>query len=69
MFGRPMFATPDLIAQHRLLTEVARRIDAGELRGTLRQRLSPINAANLREAHRRIESGRTVGKIVLEGWS
>ena len=69
MFGRPMFATPDLIAQHRLLTEVARRIDAGELRGTLRQRLSPINAANLREGHRRIESGRTVGKIVLEGWS
>ena len=29
---------------------------------------TPINAANLREAHRRLESGTTVGKLVLAGW-
>lgn len=27
-----------------------------------------INAANLKEAHRRIESGKTIGKLVLAGW-
>jgi NADPH2:quinone reductase len=68
MFGRPMFGTADLIEQHRLLSEVARLIDAGELRGTLREILRPIEAATLREAHRRLESGRTIGKLVLEGW-
>ena len=68
MFGRPMHKTEDMIEQHRLLSEVARLIDAGELRGTLRERLSPINATTLREAHRRIESGRTIGKIALENW-
>jgi NADPH2:quinone reductase len=31
-------------------------------------RLGPINAANLRQAHRLLESGSTLGKLVLEGW-
>jgi NADPH2:quinone reductase len=32
------------------------------------RRLSPINATSLIEAHRRIESATTRGKIVVEGW-
>jgi len=66
MFTRPMFETKDMIEQHRLLSRVAEGIDAGELRTTLAQRFGPINAANLRKAHAMIESGRTIGKIVLE---
>ena len=69
MFTRPRFKTPDLIEQHRLLDQVAERLDAGELRGTLRETLSPINAANLRAAHAKLESGTTIGKLVLKGWS
>jgi NADPH2:quinone reductase len=38
------------------------------LKTTVTQRLSPINAANLRKAHIALESHRTRGKIVLEGW-
>ncbi len=68
MFARSMYRTPDMAAQHALLAEVARRIDAGALRGTLREVLGPIDAAHLREAHRRIESGHTMGKLVLAGW-
>ena len=56
MFTRPRFQTPDMIEQHRLLGEVADRLDAGRLRCTLRETLSPINGANLREAHARLES-------------
>ena len=43
-------------------------LDAGKLKGTLRETLSPINAANLRAAHAKLESGTTIGKLVLKGW-
>lgn len=69
MFTRARFQTPDMMEQHRLLTEVAARLDAGKLRGTLRETLSPINGANLRKAHERLESGTMIGKLVLKGWS
>jgi NADPH2:quinone reductase len=69
MFTRPRFQTPDMMEQHRLLNEVAVRLDAGKLRGTLRETLSPINGANLRKAHARLESGTMIGKLVLRGWS
>lgn len=69
MFTRAMFTTPDMIEQHRLLDFVAGEIDAGRLRTTLAETLSPINASTLREAHRRIETGTARGKIVVEGFA
>jgi zinc-binding alcohol dehydrogenase family protein len=68
MFTRPRFKTPDMIEQHKLLNHVADWLDAGKLKGTLKQTLAPINAANLRKAHAQLESGTTIGKIVLKGW-
>jgi NADPH:quinone reductase-like Zn-dependent oxidoreductase len=68
MFTRAMFQTPDMIAQHRLLNEVARLIDAGKLRTTVGDNLGTINAANLRRAHALLEGGRTIGKLVLSGF-
>jgi len=68
MFARPRFRTPDMAEQGRILDRVARLIDAGELKGIRGDTLAPINAANLREAHRRLESGTTIGKLVLAGW-
>ena len=68
MFTRPLFETEDMIAQHNLLNEVASLLDAGVLRTTLRQHFGRLNAANLKKAHALIESGRTIGKIVLEGF-
>ncbi|KRE83656.1 NADPH:quinone reductase [Rhodanobacter sp. Soil772] len=68
MFARARFNTPDMAEQGRILERVASLIDAGELRGTRTETLAPIHAANLREAHRRLESGRTIGKLVLAGW-
>jgi alcohol dehydrogenase len=69
MFTRPRFRTPDMIEQHKLLDQVADWLDAGKLRGTLKETLSPINAANLRRAHAKLESGTMIGKLVLQGWS
>ncbi|MFJ2991644.1 zinc-binding alcohol dehydrogenase family protein [Pandoraea sp. NPDC087047] len=68
MFTRAMYETPDMIAQHKLLTEVARRVDAGTLRTTVGEVIGPINAANLRRAHAQLEGGRTIGKLVLAGF-
>jgi len=68
MFTRSTFQTADMDAQHRLLSEVAAMVDAGTIRSTVAQNLGRINAANLRRAHALVESGRTRGKIVLEGF-
>ncbi|HEY8586909.1 MAG TPA: zinc-binding alcohol dehydrogenase family protein [Rhodanobacter sp.] len=68
MFARSRFRTDDMAEQGRILDRVAGLIDAGTLRSTRRQTLTPINAANLREAHRLLESGTMIGKLVLAGW-
>lgn len=68
MFTRSRFETPDMIAQHELLCEVAKDIDAGHIRTTVNNVLSPINAENMRKAHALVESGQVKGKIVLEGF-
>jgi zinc-binding alcohol dehydrogenase family protein len=68
MFTRAIFETPDMIAQHRILDELAALVDAGLIRTTLGEHFGVINAANIRRAHALLESGRARGKIVLEGW-
>lgn len=68
MFTRSMFQTDDMIEQHHILDRVAKLIDHGTLKTTLNAVKSPINAENLRAAHAQLESGTTIGKIVLSGW-
>jgi NADPH:quinone reductase-like Zn-dependent oxidoreductase len=57
-----------MIKQHNLLNKLANLIDNGQVKTTLTERLEPINASNLRLAHEKIESGTTIGKIVLENF-
>lgn len=68
MFTRSKFRTADMIAQHRILTEVAALVDDGLIRSTLVDAMAPINAHNLKRAHALIESGKSRGKIVLSGF-
>lgn len=69
MFTRAMYQTADMIEQHHILDTVANLLDTGELKTTLTQRLSPINASNLRQAHAAVENGNMIGKFVLEDFS
>jgi zinc-binding alcohol dehydrogenase family protein len=69
MFTRSMFETTDMQQQHELLNEVASMVEAGVIQSTVTEIMTPINAANLRAAHAKSESGRTIGKIVLAGWN
>lgn len=68
MFARARFKTADMAEQGRILARVAALVDAGRLRSTLTETLSPISAGTMREAHRRLESGRTIGKLAVSGW-
>ena len=69
MFTRPMFSCSDMEEQHNLLCEIADLIDAKVIQTTMRKNLGPMSVESLREAHQQLESGSTIGKIVLEGLS
>ena len=68
MFTRSMFQTPDMGEQGKLLAEVAALVDAGRIRTTANTHFGAINAANLRQAHALVESGKAQGKLVLAGF-
>jgi zinc-binding alcohol dehydrogenase family protein len=69
MYTRSMNQTEDKIEQHHILNRIARLVDQEVLESTLNETLSPINAANLRLAHAQLETGTSIGKIVLSGWA
>lgn len=66
MFTRPMFQTPDMIAQHDLLKEVATLVDAGRIRSTMTSNGGTLSPETLAAAHREQEAGKMIGKQVLE---
>ena len=65
MFTRSLFGTPDMGEQSRLLAEVADLVDAGRVQSTLSNVIEDFSAAGLREAHRLVETGHTIGKVVV----
>lgn len=69
MFTRSLYQTEDMIAQHHLLNRLSVLIDTGELQSTFGEHYGTINAQNLIKAHAQIESGKAIGKIVLEGFN
>lgn len=67
MFTRSMFNTVDMQSQGDLLNEASRLLDRGQLRTTMTKSCGPLTTENLSKAHGLIETGRTIGKIVLSG--
>lgn len=68
MYTRSMFTTKDMDKQRELLTQIAELVDQGRLKTTLGEHLGIISAENLKTAHRKIETRKTIGKLVLEGF-
>ncbi len=68
MFARSMFNAADMQEQSHLLNRVADLIDQGYIKTTVGKKLGVINADNLKQAHQELESGRSIGKIVLQGF-
>ena len=65
MFTKSMYETDDIQSQHELLNQVADLVDRGILKTTVTQNLGALNAIDLAKAHALLESGKTVGKLVL----
>ncbi|WP_118976629.1 zinc-binding alcohol dehydrogenase family protein [Taibaiella koreensis] len=65
MFTRSTFQTEDMIAQHHILDRIAGLLDEGLLQTTLTETYDGLSAENLKRAHRQLESGSTIGKLVI----
>ncbi len=68
MFARPMHQTDDIDKQHELLNRVSKLIDDGTLISTVTNNLGKISPNTLKKAHELQESGRVIGKNVLQGF-
>lgn len=68
MYTRSLFGTKDIARQGEILASVADLIDSGKIKTTATESLGAINAANLIQAHKILESGKARGKLVLNGF-
>lgn len=68
MSTRPNHKTGDMQLQHDILESIASMVEQGSLKSTLNVNLGKITTENLAKAHRLIESGNTIGKVVLESF-
>lgn len=66
MYTRSTYQTEDMIEQHHILNSVSKLLDEGVLKTTLKVVHHGLTADNLKIAHRELESGSTIGKIVIK---
>jgi NADPH:quinone reductase len=65
MYTRSMFQTEDMIEQHHILNKLADLLDNGTIKSTLNTTFNGLTPENFKEAHRLLESGKTIGKIAI----
>lgn len=66
MYTRSMFTTDVMDQQHQILNKIADLLDAGILESTLTTTLEGFTVENLKKAHQMQESGKTIGKTVIQ---
>ncbi len=65
MFTRSMYKTADRGKQHDLLNSIADLVDSGEIKTTLNETFGEVSIENIMTAHKQLEAGSSIGKIVL----
>ncbi|MFV8282215.1 zinc-binding alcohol dehydrogenase family protein [Christiangramia marina] len=66
MFTRPMFNTRDKYKQHKILARIAELADTGKIISTKNREFHGLKAEVFREVHKLQESGKSIGKNVIE---
>jgi len=66
MYTRSTFQTDDMIEQHHILNKVATLLEEGVLISTHNNTLSGLSAETFKKAHAQLESGTTIGKLVVK---
>lgn len=64
MYTKVVSNAPNLKSQHQTLNKISKWLDNGTLKTTMTERIGEMNEINLRIAHEKIETNRTMGKIV-----
>ena len=65
MFTRSLFGTEDMARQGAILARMARMVDDGIIQTTETRTLNGLSAKTLKEAHKTVESGAMIGKLVV----
>ncbi|WP_409021682.1 zinc-binding alcohol dehydrogenase family protein [Dellaglioa sp. P0083] len=68
MFSKSYYHTDDMISQYRILNHIAELFESQKLKPIMTMTYLPINAENLKRAHKDVEAGRMVGKVTITGW-
>ena len=68
MFTKSQYNTPDMASQGELLNRVCGLVEQGIIKTTFKENLGVLNPEHLAIAHRKLESGKTIGKLVLTGF-
>ena len=66
MYTRSMHQTEDMDRQHEILNHLSQLLDDGILRPTVTTILEGFTVENLKKAHEMQESGKTIGKTVIQ---
>ena len=66
MYTHSLYETKDWIKQHEYLSELTKEIEKGNIRSTMSKHFKAMNEETIKEAYELLQSGHTVGKIVLE---
>jgi len=66
MFTRSMYKTEDIQEQHNILKSMSELIDQGKIKTTLTHTIDGFNTQSIKEAHRLVESGKTIGKVAID---
>ncbi|RXG30151.1 zinc-binding alcohol dehydrogenase family protein [Leeuwenhoekiella palythoae] len=65
MYTRSMYETADMQRQHNILNHLAELLEEGTIQSTLTTTFNGFTVANLKEAHKLQESGKSIGKNVI----
>ncbi len=66
MYTRSMYQTEDMVKQHEILNQISKMLESGNLKSTLTTTLEGFTVDNLKKAHKMQESGKTIGKTVIQ---
>jgi len=66
MYTRSMFSTEDMQRQHEILNDTSELLDSGIIKSTLTTTIQGLSAENLKKAHALQESGKSIGKTVIQ---
>lgn len=66
MFTRSMYNTEDIEEQKKILQNISALIDEGKIETTLTKTIEGFSVDSIKNAHKLVESGKSIGKIAID---